>query len=522
VTEQNSYRQILRSSSIIGGASVINIVIGLLRVKVAAVLLGPAGVGLIGLLQSLMATASTVAALGFGNVGTRQVAEAVGKADNSAVAAVRRTLFWATLVLALLGALVFWWLRDVLAAQVLSDASRADEVGWLAIGVALTVASGSQGALLNGMRRIGDLARISIGSALCSTVIGIGALLIWHEHGMLLFVLGAPIASFLLGHWYVAKLGRVQGPATPLSTLVSQWSVMARLGAAFMVSGLVVTLGQLLLRTLVQRELGAGALGQFQAAWLIGMTYIGFVLAAMGTDYYPRLTAAIHDHATANRLVNEQTEVALLMAGPVFLAMLGLAPWIIELLYSHAFDEAVVILRWQVLGDVLKVTCWPMGFLILAAGDGRTFMMTESLAIGIFVAVSWMGLTLVGIQATGIGFLVMYVIYLPVVYWLARRRTGFHWDKRVIEQLVALMFAAVAVALAGAWSEMAAAIAGVAGALLFGLYGLGRLGAMANLSGPVGRVAGLSRRLMLKMGFQHESGRKVESTENNCTTKKND
>ena len=75
--EGKSYRQILRSTSIIGGASVINILIGLVRVKVAAVLLGPAGVGLMGLFSNLIATAANVAALGMGTVGTRQIAEAI-------------------------------------------------------------------------------------------------------------------------------------------------------------------------------------------------------------------------------------------------------------------------------------------------------------------------------------------------------------------------------------------------------------------------------------------------------------
>ena len=41
----SSYRQILHSSSIIGGGAVINITVDLIRIKVAAVLLGPAGVG---------------------------------------------------------------------------------------------------------------------------------------------------------------------------------------------------------------------------------------------------------------------------------------------------------------------------------------------------------------------------------------------------------------------------------------------------------------------------------------------
>ncbi|MCB1507177.1 MAG: O-antigen translocase, partial [Hyphomicrobiaceae bacterium] len=76
MSDQNSYRTILRSSSIMGGASVINVLIGLLRMKLVAVLLGPAGIGLIGLLQNLMQAASGVAAMGLGTVGVRQIAEA--------------------------------------------------------------------------------------------------------------------------------------------------------------------------------------------------------------------------------------------------------------------------------------------------------------------------------------------------------------------------------------------------------------------------------------------------------------
>ena len=59
----------------------------------------------------------------------------------------------------------------------------------------------------------------------------------------------------------------------------------------------------------------------------------------MGTDYYPRLTATIHDPVATNRLVNEQTEVALLLAGPVLLAMLALAPWGMAMNEHVRFEE---------------------------------------------------------------------------------------------------------------------------------------------------------------------------------------
>ena len=500
MSKDGSYRQILRSSSIIGGASVINIAVGLLRIKVAAVLLGPAGVGLIGLLTNLAGTASAVAGLGIGNVGTRQIAEAVGRDDAAVMAAARRALFWGSLVLALLGTAAFWSLRAVLAVRVLGDASLAGEVGWLALVVGLTVAAASQTALLNGMRQISDLARISVLSALLSTLLGIGALMLWGRSGLVAFLIAAPLASFLLGHVYVARLPKVQAPPTPLPVLGRQWRVLARLGTAFMVAGLAATLGQLLVRTLVQRQLGADALGYFQAAATISMTYIGFVLTAMGTDYYPRLTAAIHDHAAVNRMVNEQTEVALLLAGPVFLAMMGLAPWTIELLYSQSFHPAAEVLRWQVLGDILKVASWPLGFMILASGAGRTFMLTETLAVSVFVVLTWFGLPSVGVVATGAAFVGMYVVYLPIVYWLAWRSSGFRWAGTAKWLLGFLILSAAALLVTAEWSATASAVAGIMLSIGFGLYSFSRLAHKTNLSGHLGHLTGRSRQWLVKIG----------------------
>jgi O-antigen/teichoic acid export membrane protein len=504
MTKAHSYRQILRASSIIGGASVVNILIGLLRMKVAAVLLGAAGVGLIGLLQNMMATAAGIAGLGVGNVGTRQIAEAAATGKLDTLATARRALFWLALALSVLGGLTFWLLRGALADHVLGDRTRSAEVGWLAVGVALTVASASQSALLNGMRRIGDLARISVYSSVLSTLVAIAAVWRWGESGILLFVLAAPAASFLLGHWYVAKLGRLQATAAPWAALASQGRAMVALGAAFMVSELVTNLGMLAARTLIQRDLGPEALGHFQAAWLISMTYLGFVLGAMGTDYYPRLTAVIREPDQVNRLVNEQTEVALLLAGPAFLAMLALAPWIIDLLYSREFSEAVGILRWQVLGDVLKVACWPMGFIVRAAGDGRTFIWTQSLAIGVFVLLVALLLPWLGITSTGMAFLAMYVVNLPVVYVLARHRTGFRWEPFVRRRLVLLFVAAAAVAALGAWQQSAAVVAGLLAAIGFGLDSLARLGHMAGLGRFVGKLSQLSRQVMIRTGVWRE------------------
>ena len=491
----SSYRTILRSSSIIGGAQVINIAVGLVKMKVVAVMLGPAGVGLIGLYLSLIQTASSIAAMGLGNVGTRQIAVARAEGGDIAVGRTRRALFWGTMLLALIGAALFWLASGWIARVILADETRATDVAWLSVGVALTVAAGSQGALLTGLRRIGDLARINVGAGVIGAALGVLALWLWGAQGLIAMILVAPVVTFLLGHVYVTRLGPPVGPLIRLPEMSREWQTMLTLGFAFMLSGLVTTLGHLAARTLVQRELGAEALGQFQAAWAIGMTYLGFVLSAMGTDYYPRLTAAVRDTATATRLVNEQTEVALLLCAPVLLAMLGLAPWVIHLLYSAEFGPAVEILRWQLLGDILKVMSWPLGFVLLAVGAGKTFILTESLGMGVFVLGVLIGLPLIGVTATGVAFLALYVAYLPIVWWFGGRIIGFRWTPAVKLQALAVMGAAAVVDIAARWSEPLGAVLGVGLALATGIWALMRLSAMAGAGGRLSRIAGFGERV---------------------------
>lgn len=481
MSEQASYRQSLRASSIIGGAQVVNIFAGLAKMKVAALLLGPAGVGLIGIYTSLIQTASSIAALGIGNVGTRQIAAANAEGGGVAVGRTRRALFWGTMALAIVGAALFWLASGWIARVVLVDETRTAEVAWLSLGVALTVAAGAQGALLTGLRCVGELARINMGAGVLGALLGVLALWIWGAQGLLVMVLIAPVVTFLLGHLYVARLGPPPGGPVPLPAIAREWRVMARLGFAFMISGLVTTVGHLLARALVQRELGTDALGYFQAAWAIGMTYLGFVLGAMGTDYYPRLSAVISDAATATRLVNEQTEVALLLCAPVLLVMLGLAPWVIRLLYSAEFGPAVEVLRWQLLGDILKVMSWPLGFVLLAGGYGKTFIITETLGMGVFVLGILFGLPLIGVTATGVSFLALYAVYLPLVWWLGGRKIGFHWNKANIHYGLTLAIAASMVAILSTFSNTLGGLLGVGLSIVFGLHSLFRISRMVSL-----------------------------------------
>src|ERR1700722_3505913 len=76
--ESHSYGQILTSSALVGGSSALNIVVGIVRTKAIAILLGPAGFGLFGLYGSIANLTQSICGMGINSSGVRQIAEAVG------------------------------------------------------------------------------------------------------------------------------------------------------------------------------------------------------------------------------------------------------------------------------------------------------------------------------------------------------------------------------------------------------------------------------------------------------------
>ena len=475
-----SHRQVFRSSAIIGGASVINMVIGIVKVKVLAVLLGPAGIGLMGLYQNIMGVASTLAGCGIGSSGVRQLAASADEAETLSI--VRRALWLGNLMLGIAGMAILWLLREPVAQWVFGDSVHASEVGWLGVGLLLTLIAGSQTALLQGLRRIDDLARVSILSALVAASVGILAVYLLGKDGVLWFVLTAPAVNFLVASYYAARLPRPQAPYD-LAAIQQQWLAMLKLGIPLMSAGLLTLITQLAVRSIVLRELGLDASGYFQAAWAISMTYVGFVLNAMAMDYFPRLTAAISDHERARKLVNEQAEMALLLAGPVLMAMITFAPWVIHLLYAQSFSPAAEILRWQVLGDILKVASVPIVFIFLATGHGGVAIGIQLIWSAAYLGTVVLGIREYGLVMAGVGFWVAYLIYYVVVAIVANKLIGFKPTQRNWHFTLLLLLAGGIIMFLAAQSATAGYAIGSLATLLISVYSLRRLDHLIDLTG---------------------------------------
>ena len=397
-----SYRRILTSTSITGGATIINILITIIRTKFVAVLLGPAGIGLVGLFQSLVSTATTFSGLGIATAASREIAQENGREDAHALADTRQALFFATMLLGAVGGVVIWLLREELADRLVGNVAEANNVGWLAFAVSLSVISASQMAIIQGMRKITELAKLNVLSGLVSAVVGI--VIIWNfgSQALVAFVMVAPAASALIGIYFVKRSSNLLKLDFSFTKILSKFGVMAKLGIAIFIYALLEQITFLLIRANIGNTMGTVELGYFQAGWTVAVMYLGVITGAMSSDFMPRIAEKTGDNVSINKLINQQTEIGLLIATPVIVLMIGYAPIIISLLYSKDFAESVDLMRLLLLTDILKLISWPIGIAILGMGDGAAFarqgpIQLLLLFVGIYLMLPFMGLLSVGL-----------------------------------------------------------------------------------------------------------------------------
>jgi PST family polysaccharide transporter len=437
-----------------GGATVVAIVVGIIRTKIFALSIGPEGIGLIGLLTSIMATAAAVGSMGLGFSGVREIAAA--QRDR---ALVRKALWLAVWPLAILTAVIMWFGRTEIARLVTGSEDQALGVGLMGIAAALTIIAGAQVAVIQGVGNVGGVARARVWGAVLSLLIGVPAVLYAGPIGLVVAVAAIPLGNAIAALPYRPKpepVGRTGG-----SRLRAELWRLVTLGFVFMLVTSLSAAVLVIVRTLLIRDGGLETAGLYQAAYAISALNASLVLSAMATDYFPRLSGSHADRAGSATLVNQQLHAALLLASPVLLAMAALAPLVLNLLYSPAFQAAAGLLRWQLVGEVLKLPGWALSFLLLARADKGRFLFVESAFAVAYVALAAFLLRQFGLTGVGIAYAAAYLIYSLLLVVICARWHGAILSRENGMHIALVGAVLVALALVGTAAPWVAGTAGI-------------------------------------------------------------
>ena len=427
----NSYGQILKSSSIIGGAQGFNYLIGMVRTKMVAVLLGPSGMGLVSLYVSATSLVETVSRLGIDSSGVREVAEAHGSGDEEKIARTVKTLRSMCWLTGIFGWLLTAALSYPLSVWTFGSGERAWALAILGATILIGSISGGQSSIIQGTRRIGDLARMNVLGAVVATLIAIG-LYAWLGQRGIVPVIIATAATNLGFSWWFARQIPVADVSLTWPETFKNSKQLIHFGMAFMYGAVLAALVGLGIRALIVRNLGLDAAGIYQAAWGISGMFAGFILNAMGADFYPRLTVAAHDNKKVNSLVNEQTEVGILLAMPGLVGTLAFAPWIMQLFYSAKFSIGAELLPWFVVGVFGQVISWPLGMIQMAKGATGWIFLSRSYGNAIYLLISIILLGFYGLRGISWAYAIYIWLQTALVYSIAKRLSGFNWTYDVV------------------------------------------------------------------------------------------
>ena len=427
--KDDSYSHILKYTSLFGGVQGLGILVGIVRNKLVALILGPDGMGLASLYNSTITLVSDSTNFGLSMSAVKNVSAAYDSGDEAAVRhAVRMVRSW-SMFTALLGMLVCLFLSPLLDKWTFSCGGHTISFILLSPVIALMAITSGEMAILKGVRRLRALALIS----LCWVVMALlCSVPIYYKFGQDGVVAAIVLFALIQCLSTIAFSFRLFRPCFSLSrSLLGEGGGMVTLGIAFMLAGMMGSGAEYVVRSYLNATGQLSAVGLYNAGYVMTMTYAGMVFSAMETDYFPRLSGIPTLGARLNEVVNHQIEVSLLLVSPLLVAFLISLPILLPLLYSGRFLPILGMMQLAVLGMYFRAINLPVEYIALARSDSRTYLLLEAIYDILFSLLVILGYRHFGLWGTGLALLASNVLNSFWVMAYSRWRYGFVASRKV-------------------------------------------------------------------------------------------
>lgn len=485
MTEQRnkSYHQIVRSTGMFGGAQVANILIGIVRNKLVAILLGTAGTGLISIYQSTVDLIKSISSLGIETTGVREIAAASENKDDLILttSVISR---WA-LILASLGAIICLILCYPISIWAFESPSYAPQIAWLSICLFFTILAAGEAVILQGMRKISYMIKSGLIWNISGLVISIPLYYFFNTKAIIPAFIVVSIAMYLSSYYYRRKID-IQISPIPFKVILKKGKFVLRIGFFIVLAAIQTQATLFIVKAWVINRLGMEQLGLLQAAWTITNVYLMLILKSMGADFYPRLSSITHSNTKMRKLVNEQVHIILIVSVPIIILLLLSSKILLSLLYSSSFEGASTLLNWRTLGIFFKVISWALGFVFLAKGKGLVFFITDTSFSIIYLITIYALFPYCSLDAVGIGYMVAYISYLFIVYVLSRKLCNFRWRKNNISTGVVCLTLIIATFYIAQYNQdyiLPIGIPILIGSSFYSLYKLNKVFALKSIFG---------------------------------------
>lgn len=377
-----SYGNIFKTTFLFGFVQVFRAVIGIVKNKLVAILIGPEGMGLLGIFNSTIQTIQTGAGLGINQSAIRDVAEARGSNDKERMSRIIKVTNRVVIFTGLSGCLLTLILSHCLSIWTLGNASYTFSYCIIAIVVSLNIINEGKQALLKGARYLRALAYASMIGTVVGLVTAMPLYYFFGKDGIVPELLIASLWALLVSQYFVNKIP-VDNVFLSIKETVSAAKPMVKMGVALMFVTLLQTITAFAINAFIRYKGGLSDVGMFSAGCYILNGYFGLITTALMTDYYPRIAAVNQDNKKLQDELNKQSMVSVILCCPLIVLFIALMPIFVKLLYSQEFMPTLDYLRFGIFWTVITI-CSNQVDMILVAKYNKKIFMIISLIMRVF------------------------------------------------------------------------------------------------------------------------------------------
>jgi O-antigen/teichoic acid export membrane protein len=435
-----NYRNILMITSIFGGVQVFQILTTLIKSKFISIFLGANGIGISGLFVSSLAIVNSLVPLGLNYSVTRIIAESSHNNDTIKLARVyaifNRWIHFSSII----GMVIVICFSNKLSEYTFGNDKKGFSFILLSVTIIFSAHTIKNNTLLQGSRKIKELANSTILGSIFGLIISIPLYLLLGINSIVPTLIISSFCSFLVSQYYCNKL-KIIKPSISLNETFFKNNDLLKLGLVMMFASFLGSIVIYIVNSYISYKGSIYDVGLYSAGISITSQFIGLIFSAMSLDYFPRLSSVSYDNRNVSRIVNQQSEITLLIMVPLLILMILTAPLLIKLLLTDEFQKLNYFVRIVAFGAIFQALSFTIGYIPLAKGDKNVYFIWNAIVINLLGVVNLIiGYKYWGLNGLAYALVVHHILSFIIFLFITRRKYNFIINKLLLLILVTSIF----------------------------------------------------------------------------------
>lgn len=409
---------LIKTSVLTAISTIIKLIAGFVINKVIAIYVGPSGLAVVGQLQNFMSIITTFSNGAITNGIVKYIAEYQTIEQ-------KQKIFSSSIVISLVCSLIIsiflFGFSDYLSELILKDIQYSSVFIVFGVTVFLFALNTVLMSILNGQKEIKKYILVNIVGSIFSLFFTsfliiqlnlMGALYALVTNQSVIFFV--TLAFVIKSNWFKLEYFK-QGLDKESFSKLSKYSLMA------ITSALTVPVSHLIIREYIGKNIGWDSAGYWQGVWYISTLYLMLVTTTLSVYYLPRLSE-IQDNKELRKEIFSGYKIIMPIVIFVSLIIFLLKEYVILIAFSKDFMPMMELFAWQLIGDVIKIASWLLGYLLVAKAMTKVFIYTEVLFSALFVGLSILFVDKFGLVGITYAYSLNYFLHLIMMIFIFRKR----------------------------------------------------------------------------------------------------